>query len=221
MRIFYVIYLRDGIAVDCIEAIRLLADPSQRKAAHITVRGPFPTKIRLNSANKKLSGNRIVLDGVSHFISDKQNTVYFTCMGTKLRSVWNKPDYPFHPHVTIYDGSSKSFALQLHEILSKYKYFLGFHADRITQLISKNGHKNSYEPLRFDEGKVSKVVGETLESSMVDCLSEERRLVLIDRLCSFLNDHSLRTEERFLWQDKNDRGTVKDTLAALKEAFTF
>jgi hypothetical protein len=220
MRIFYVIYLHDGIAVDCIEAIRLLADPYQRKAAHITVRGPFPNKIKLNSANKKLSGNRIVLNGVSHFISDKQNTVYFTCMGTKLRMVWNKPDFPFNPHVTIYDGSSKSFALQLYEILSKYKYFLGFYADRITPLISKSDSRKSCEP-RFDEGNVNKVIGETLESSKINCLSEERRLELIDRLCSFLNDHSLRTEEQFLWQDKSDCGTVKDTLAALKEAFTF
>ena len=207
--------------MDCIEAIRLLADSSQKKAAHITVRGPFPNRIRLIDANRKLSGNRIVLNGVSHFISEKQNTVYFTCLGTKLKTVWNKPDYPFNPHVTIYDGSSKTFASKLYEIISRYKYFLGFHADKITALITKNGQKGSYEKLWFNEDNVTNVIGETLEASTIDGLSEERRLFLIDRLCSFLNDYSLRTGEQFLSQDKTDRMSVKDTLSALKEAFIF
>ena len=85
MALFYVIYLKDGIAVDCIEAIRLLSNPLEKKAAHLTVRGPFPNKIRLEDANKKLAGNRILLDGVSRFTSPTQNTVFFTCKATKIK----------------------------------------------------------------------------------------------------------------------------------------
>jgi 2'-5' RNA ligase len=221
MALFYVIYLQDGIAVDCIEAIRLLSDPLQIKAAHITVRGPFPNKIRLADANKKLSGNRVVLNGVSHFISESQNTVFFTCSATKIKKVWNKPDFPFKPHVTIYDGTSKAFASQLYDVVSKYTYFLGFHADKITPLISKDGHKKLYRPLQFDEEQVSNIVGEHFTNSLVSGMSEHKRFLLIERLCSFLSEHSLNTDENFLSQTKSRTRTWKNTLATLRQGFIF
>lgn len=216
MALFYVIYLKDGIAVDCIEAIRLLSNPLERKAAHLTVRGPFPNKIRLEDANKKLAGNKILLDGVDRFTSPTQNTVFLTCKATKIKKIWNKPEYPFNPHVTVYDGDSATFASELYDVLSRYTYRLGFQADKLTALITKSGTKSQYRLLQFDSDEIAEIVGEPINYSRASEMSAHKRLLLIDRLCSSLDRISLETDPNFIFAENAKRKTRKTMLESLR-----
>lgn len=216
MALFYVIYLRDGISVDCIEAIRLLSNPFEKKAAHLTVRGPFPNKIRLEDANKKLAGNKILLDGISRFLSPNQYTIFFTCKATRIKKVWNKPDYPFNPHVTIYDGDSLMFASELYDVLSRHSYKLGFLADKLTPLISKSGTKNQYKPLHLDVVEISKIIGEPFDISRLSEMNGSKRLALIEQLCRFLEQRSLETDPNFLFTESTKRKAKKSMLDSLR-----
>lgn len=216
MALFYVIYLRDGSSVDCIEAIRLLCNPLEKKAAHLTVRGPFPNKIRLEDANRKLAGNKILLDGISRFSSPGQSTVYFTCKATRIKKVWNKPDYPFNPHVTIYDGESQSLASELYDVLSRHSYRLGFLADKLTPLISRSGIRNQYKSLDLDVVKVEKIIGKPFNVSEINEMDWSKRLALIDRLCGFLEQTSQETDPNFLSIESNKRKAKKSMLESLR-----
>ena len=45
MRYFYVIYIKDELLNNFINAIRLLSNPSEKHDCHITVRGPYSEPI--------------------------------------------------------------------------------------------------------------------------------------------------------------------------------
>ena len=220
MPLFYVIYLRDGISIDCIEAIRFLCDPSQKKASHLTVRGPFPNKIRLVDANRKLAGNKLLLNGVNRFFSENQNTVFFTCAATKIKKVWNKPEYPFNPHITIYDGDSRAFASEVFDVVAKYTYFLGFQADKLTPLITRNGSKSLFRPLLFDCDAIAEIAGEPINRERISHMSVDKRLSLIERLCEFLETLSLQTDTNFLTKESEKRKTDRTMTEMLRHVFS-
>lgn len=221
MPLFYVIYLRDGISIDCIEAIRLLCDPSQQKASHLTVRGPFPNKIRLVDANRKLAGNKLLLNGISRFFSENQNTVYFTCSATKIKKVWNKPEYPFNPHITIYDGDSRVFASELFDVISKRTYFLGFHADKLSPLVSTSGPKSLFRPLLFDCDAIAEITGEPITRERINNMTTEKRLTLIDQLCKYLETLSLQTDSNFLTKETGKGKARRTMIEMLRHAFSY
>ena len=221
MALFYVIYLHDGASLDCIEAIRLLCDPSQKKASHLTVRGPFPNKIRLVDANKKLAGNKLLLNGVNRFFSESQNTVFFTCSATKIKRVWNKPDYPFNPHITIYDGDSRTFASEVFDLVSKHSYLLGFHADKLTPLVSKSGAKNSFRPLSFDLAAIAEITGELITTETINHMSLGKRLTLIEQLCAHLKALSLKTDPNFLTKEGGKDKDRRTMIEMLRHAFSY
>ena len=104
-RMFHVLYVPDGLIADCIDAIRVLAHPSEKHRAHITVRGPYQrASNRLDSVNRSIESSEINIDGSGNFFESGQNTVYLRCRSPNLESVWYKPDYGFNPHITLYDG---------------------------------------------------------------------------------------------------------------------
>jgi 2'-5' RNA ligase len=83
------------------------------KSPHVTIRGPYSNDISakvVHNAESKLKddgGIRVV--GVSRFSNAKEDVVYLSLDGEKLREVWWKPDFPiqrfgFNPHVTVYRG---------------------------------------------------------------------------------------------------------------------
>src|SRR5206468_2530129 len=133
-RYFYVLYVQDGEAADCIETIRFLCNPTEKLAAHITVRGPYygektkPKRDKLREFNRKLSGSFISIIGTGNFFGPNQNTVFFRCItDDMIRRVSKKSDYAtYYPHLTLYDGSSEEFAKRLYGRVNHYKYSLIF-----------------------------------------------------------------------------------------------
>ena len=112
-RLFYVVYLADPFVQSCLDLIRYLAEWSEKTPAHITVRGPYdrrlPAKIE-QEIDATMRGAKVDVLGVSAFLNQHQNTIYLRCSAPELSHVWYKPNYPFNPHLTLYDGDDRAFA---------------------------------------------------------------------------------------------------------------
>ncbi len=187
MPVFYVLYVQERPLGDCIDAIRFLCNPSEKQRAHITVRGPYQKRIDIGSINRRLAGGIASIDGVGNFFGSQQNTVFFRCSAPKLRAVWQKSDFPFNPHITIYDGGSAEFAHRLYDLLSRYDYDLRFRADELEAIESKRGQKSLQLALAFDSSFVRKIVGERIKADIVPILPEQERLDFVAQLCEHLS----------------------------------
>jgi len=190
MAFFYVLHIKDRRLSDCVEAIRFLSDPQEKHRAHITVRGPYEKRIDISNLNRLIAGDVVAIDRVGNFFDAGQNTVYFACSSKELGRVWKKKDYPFNPHITLYDSGSSEFARRLYEVLSKYKYNVSFRVDQLEPIEWKKGQKSFSLGWAFNSGLVSRVAKQRVQLNCVRRLTEERRLEIIDRLCRYLSTFS-------------------------------
>jgi 2'-5' RNA ligase len=194
MRVFYVLHVKEKALSDCLEAIRFLCNPAEKHRAHITVRGPYKKRIDIKSINQKIAGDTVEIDSVGNFFDTGQNTVYFRCSAPELKSVWNKRDYPFNPHITVYDSDSGEFARRLFSVISQYKYRVKFRADELEMIESRKGQESFSLALAFNSGLVHRIVGRKIDAGDVRELSADRRLELVRRLCKHLSALSVRNE---------------------------
>jgi hypothetical protein len=85
-----------------------------------------------------IEGAKIHVDGACTFSGPKQNTVFLKCDAPELRAVWYKPDFPnFSPHLTIYDGSSSTFAEELARLLEDVQPSFSFTATELRAIVSR------------------------------------------------------------------------------------
>ncbi len=136
--------------------------------------------------NDKLSGNIITINGVGRFREDGQNTVFFDCDGTLLDKVWDKKDFPYNPHITLYDGLSQDFADKLEATIGHFDYNLDFISDRLQPMISIKGVPKSGIMLNYDPWSTYSITGEYVSNVELVELSMDRRLELIERICRHL-----------------------------------
>jgi hypothetical protein len=120
---FYVVYPANKELRNLLNALKVIADENQRTEAHITVRGPYVKKLSKNDVKKfsDIIANEILhISRVDNFFAFNQNTVFFSCEENEsLKSIWKKITYnEFRPHITIYDGKDRDFAIKLHKKLS-------------------------------------------------------------------------------------------------------
>ena len=183
---FYAIFIPGGLIKDCIDAIRFISLPTEKKPAHITVRGPYKRRIaqkHLINFNNEIKGSFIRITGVGNFFSNNQNTVYLSCEGVTLRKTWKKKDYGYHPHITLYDGNDKKFSYDLYNALRKFKINLSFKAESLT-LVKKSNGQISFE-LKLDLAKeiLKNVLGNSLENYVdIEKLSADDKLSLIENI---------------------------------------
>jgi len=147
-----------------------------------------------------------VIDSVGNFFESGQNTVYFRCSSPELRVVWKKKNYPFNPHVTVYDSDSGEFARRLFEVISRYKYRLEFKADELEVIESRKGQASFSLALAFNSELVRQVVGQEIRAEDVWALSDDRRLQLIGRLCKHLAASSARDQNLEMFPSHDPQG---------------
>ena len=188
-RTFHVLYVPDGLIADCIDAIRVLAHPSEKRRAHITVRGPYQrASNRLDSVNRSIESSEINIDGSGNFFESGQNTVYLRCRSPNLESVWYKPDYGFNPHITLYDGSSHEFARKLWDVVSSRTYDMSFIAGPLKQLVSSRRHQGGMAlQADLDLSFLREVTGFDIDGGTVESLESDARLQAIGKLCDYLS----------------------------------
>jgi hypothetical protein len=187
MKIFYVLHIRERALADCVDAIRFLCNPAEKQRAHLTVRGPYQKRIDVTAISKKIVGDMVSINSVGNFFDSGQNTVFFHCTAPELRNVWNKPHYPFNPHITLYDGGSKEFARALFGVISRYSYCLRFQAEELEPIQAIKGQESMSLAFAFNSKFVWRALGEKIGPRVVADLSEARKLQLVERLCQHLS----------------------------------
>ncbi len=194
--IFYALFVPEGPIKDCIDAIRYISSPTEKKPAHITVRGPYKEQIKKSQVEKlnyALKGNLIhVFHPGNFFENEGQNTVFLNCTGTNLESVWKKKDYGYHPHITLYDGDDKNYAQELYDVLGNYHFDLSFVAEKLVMITRSKG-QTSMELSFSLNSELFKLLGKNFskDAQSINDMSKDKKLSLVSRIANNLQDLSL------------------------------
>ena len=194
-RVFYVVYFSDRRLQATLDAMRFIANPREKTQAHITVRGPYTQLYNLHRQQRKIYGTEVFANGAGAFFYEQQNTVFIQCYSEKLREVGKKPEFEFNPHITVYDGSSRHFAMALLDKLQKLVIQFRFLVDEMEPLQSAKGQSSSWLRQSFDEDFVRDVMGKPIRAGDVDKLSEETRISLIERFARNLSKYSMAAQD--------------------------
>lgn len=143
MRWFLFIFLQESRIRDYLNALIFLANPTEKLPAHITVGGPYNNRRRGRSPKlEKYQGRRVAFIGAGNFFHDGQNTVFLRCGSDFLDEVWDKGAEYNTPHLTIYDGDSRSFAERLFNNIESFKMFFTARVGKVCLMQSLKGQKN-------------------------------------------------------------------------------
>ena len=185
-RFFYVVYVLNGEFQAALDALRLIADPRSRFPAHITIRGPYSESIDVTSYSERIRGSIVRVADVGRFFGDGQNTVFLHVSCPDFLSVWDKADYGYNPHVTLYDGDSGAFAEALREVVKRHPIRYAFRARGLEPLVSVQGDPQSPIRAQFDSTALAAFQGERLTLEEIDSMGATQRLEWIDRLAQRL-----------------------------------
>ena len=187
MRVFYVIYVSDDHLRSALDTIRLIcADGAVAHSAHITVRGPSRQRRSLEALNGVVAGREVVLPSPGYFLKREQHTVFFRAAVEGLERAWHKPDFPFNPHLTMYDGPSRPRAIELQQMLARLPITVTFKARGLEPLVSASGQTNLAMIENIDFEFVSKVTRLDVDSSRILQLEDRYRDAIVERLCRYL-----------------------------------
>jgi hypothetical protein len=186
IRVFYVIYFENKDIQRTLDAVRFIFNPKVKNPAHVTIRGPYRQRYKINNLRKQISGSFISVLGIDSFFNETQNTVVIKIDSPNLLSVWKKDDYGYNPHITIYDGNSRSFASDLVDLLSKINFTFSFVAEDLSPLISHKGQNSFNLKISFDEEFISKLLERKITVGEIEKFSFEERLPIIEKLMRIL-----------------------------------
>lgn len=187
MKIFYVIYVRDNILGPYLNAIRYLSNPTEKYDAHITIRGPYKKHINIDNYNKIIENDTIEITAVGKFFEKKQNTVFLQCYSDNLKKIWHKSDYGFKPHITLYDGKSRTFASNLIKILNSHLINFTFKVEKLSELRSIKGQIDYRLNLEWKLEYIHSIVKKNVTHNEIENMNEPERLRLIDEITEHLS----------------------------------
>ena len=185
--IFYALGITDNALSSCLDAVRLLSNPTEKHTAHITVSGPHKRRKNteeLEKLNSVIRGKSLTVSGVGQFFSETQNTVFLKCTSPSLRLIWNKSDYEFNPHITIYDGGDRLYAEALLEFLEDHRLSFSFCAEQLFVIRSAKGQKSM--GLQVRTGQVLfQILKEKIAAQELFAMSVNRRIELVTKVLEF------------------------------------
>ena len=129
MRYFVFLRILEEDISDLLDIAIYALNPFDKWGAHVTLAGPYHSRKNLPRDREFLQ--KISIIGATQFRSEIQNTVVLRVGSKDLKSVWDKPDYPFNPHLTIYDGRDNKLGDALFRKLTDLRPFLIFHTSRL------------------------------------------------------------------------------------------
>ncbi|MFY0523210.1 hypothetical protein ACN28I_08515 [Archangium gephyra] len=187
MRVFYVVYVGDEAIASHLDAIRLICNPDEKTSAHVTVRGPYRQRFKMPVLTREVTSEPVFVSGVGNFFEHRQNTVFLRCESDALRRAWFKRDYPYNPHVTLYDGSSAAFARNLYARIQGVKLSFCFEPTPLKALVSRRGQRDAEVWMRLNYALVSQVAGYAVTAEAIRNMTEEERLKIAVRLAKHLS----------------------------------
>lgn len=184
---FFVLYLPDPEWQCRLDVIRLLCDPEVQGAAHLTVRGPYTSRPKENREWRKVRQIRVSVVGVDVFLGPNQSTVFLACESPDLRVLWWKKDYADgRPHITLYDGRSRDFALKVVDTLKRYEWRFDFLADQLHEFRSSQGQRRLDLNWTSYERIFHRLAGRPLTRGMLRHLTISEKLYYLDKLAADL-----------------------------------
>ena len=168
-----VLYLDDAVVAPHLELIRNVCEPTSKSRPHVTVRYfdrlPVP-KEHLNTPVSYVDlvepGSFGLMDGDA----GPNRTVYIRCESEELLPLEHKPHYPASEfHITLYDGTSASFAEKLLHVMQTVTW--GFRVQlpsntTLTELQIRKKKKKKSSP-------TSRVYNPRLKALFAEATSEE------------------------------------------------
>lgn len=141
LRVFHVISFLDSEIQACLNALRFVANTSEKMEAHITFGGPFPNRRSLPDGVASLEGAWMEITGVGKFFGDTQHTVFLEGKSPDLERFQSIRDYEFHPHITLYNGGERAVAEAILNRLEKLNLRVPLQLARPRQHSSPSGHQ--------------------------------------------------------------------------------
>jgi len=194
MKRFYGIYLKSEAISTVLDLIRFIGEPDAIRLSHITLRGPYTSKINpltLRNINENpIFDWTVTLLGPRTFFSTKQSTVLIAVdLGSLDRLVY-KPDFPDSlPHITLYDGPDRNFASSLYDLLSGYVWERPVQVSRLREVARGDKIDQLLLPIiKNFYSLFQKLVGAPEYVSMMRDISLDERLSLIANIlerCSY------------------------------------
>ena len=184
-RWFVLLMIEEGEVRGFLDSIIFLCNPEEKNGAHITLRGPEKERVDeeyLKSIRKYIVGTKLSVIGVGRFFNKKQNTVFLRCGSRYLQKYWKKTDYPFNPHITIYNGESRKKAERIYYSLKESSPYFELTVGDVICLASTSGQKSFNLMFELDMEGIRKVIGRENPLSEIRKMRDWERLMLVDRL---------------------------------------
>ena len=185
VRIFYVLYLQDPELSASIDAIRFILNPMEKQRAHVTVRGPYKSalpKDKLDKYNEYLKNAKIDVTGIGSFISDVQQTVFLKCEAPFLKQIWSKPDFDFHPHITLYDGQDTRLSKAFLKMTNQFDLHFSFQPTSLKQLESTKGQYDFSPHWAMNSSVIHDLFGEHISLENIKELDAGARILWAEKV---------------------------------------
>lgn len=169
-----------------LDAVVFLANPSEKLPAHITVRGPCDSQSKaLGTNSSSCYGSLVHVLGAGHFFSSGQATVFLKVDSDFLKSYWYKPDFPYNPHITLYDGNDFDFACKLYNIVNEKRLFFAFQSSGLIAASSVKGQSTLDLSFDLDSNFLKSHLGQHVDNSYIRKLNDGKRLYYIQRILDY------------------------------------
>ncbi|MFH5802985.1 hypothetical protein [Alienimonas sp. DA493] len=203
-RIFYFVEPAEPYIRHHLNAIRLLCDPRENKLAHVTVRGPYESSLsaeRIDSLGQLVKGEILQFGPIGEFVIGRKINLHLECECDALKKVWDKSDFGYRPHLTIFDGTRGPYMESMRRVML---HSLGHFKASCTSLVEYppprgRNHNMLAESLRG--GVLSRLVGFNIEPEDVGQIPSGDRFSLISRLCQQLSRRSSFFDQADLFED--------------------
>jgi hypothetical protein len=178
-RHFAFLYPDDKVLRELLDLAIFVLNPAEKLSAHITVAGPFEDSKDLPQQTVFL--RKVCVFGVGSFKSETQNTVTLKVDARDLDAIWDKPDFPYNPHLTLYDGNDQELADRLYEVLFQERLYFCFFVSKVVHvtLIKGQGSWELMSGVNFT--LLPELRGQSL-SDIKNFTTEQRILVAVEAL---------------------------------------
>lgn len=186
MSYFFGVYPAEKRISRLFDLARLIAQPDFARKAHITLRGPYETKPSPRSKWLRQELSQATLKRPSTFFNDWQNTVYLGVFFLELNDVsWKKDFEDGVPHMTIYDGTDRTFAWQILQVLKKFPWQIQIDLTPVQILERKKDISDSFF-LELDDIDIafSYISERPLRREYIQSMHGGQRLFLLDKIAS-------------------------------------
>jgi hypothetical protein len=189
-RHFAFLYPDDQRLQELLDLAIFILNPAEKLSAHITVAGPFSDQRSLPEEWSFVA--KICGLGVDRFTSSHQNTIFIKVDAHEMKEVWNKPDFPYNPHLTLYDGDDWELADRLYDTLFQQRLFFCFYVSRLSHVALVKG-QGSWDLLsKVNLSHLPELKGKTPD--YIKNLIVEERIVLAVEALKRAKYHAHRVE---------------------------